>query len=229
MGGAAPPSPDTELGIGTDQPRAQHSEPPPRQDQASNDDTPRRALVPVVREKDGVAYANSRDVAAFFGKRHADVMRDARNLLKNMANADLRWLTPATYQDEQGKERPCYHMTRDGLALLAMGFTGPKALAFKLAYIAAFNLMEGQIHLATEAELRAALASRSGGKVMGFSAEARHVLGGMVKGTVTAQHQAHQLQGQVAEKDRVIQEQAPKVATLHALTGRMNRAELGRK
>ncbi len=33
----------------------------------------------------------------------------------------------------------------------------------------------------------------------------------------TALHQAHQLQGQVAEKDRVIQEQAPKIATLHAI------------
>lgn len=34
---------------------------------------------------------------------------------------------------------------------------------------------------------------------------------------ITAQHQAHQLQEQVTAKDRVIQEQAPKVATLHAI------------
>ena len=33
-------------------------------------------------------------------------------------------------------------MNRDGFTLLAMGFTGQKALQFKLKYIEAFNLME---------------------------------------------------------------------------------------
>ena len=33
-------------------------------------------------------------------------------------------------------------MNRDGFSLLAMGFTGKKALKFKLAYIQAFNTME---------------------------------------------------------------------------------------
>lgn len=33
-------------------------------------------------------------------------------------------------------------MTRDGFTLLAIGFTGAKALKFKLAYIAEFNAME---------------------------------------------------------------------------------------
>ncbi|MBP2150103.1 phage regulator Rha-like protein [Xanthobacter flavus] len=35
-----------------------------------------------------------------------------------------------------------FDMTRDGFTLLAMGFTGAKALKFKLAYIAEFNAME---------------------------------------------------------------------------------------
>ena len=38
-----------------------------------------------------------------------------------------------------------YLMNRDGFTLLAMGFTGEKALKFKLAYIEAFNLMEEEI------------------------------------------------------------------------------------
>lgn len=33
-------------------------------------------------------------------------------------------------------------MDRDGFTLLAMGFTGKKALQFKLAYIAAYNALE---------------------------------------------------------------------------------------
>ena len=35
-----------------------------------------------------------------------------------------------------------YNITRDGFVLLAMGFTGPKAMRFKIAYISAFNKME---------------------------------------------------------------------------------------
>jgi hypothetical protein len=35
-----------------------------------------------------------------------------------------------------------YHLTRDAFSLLVMGFTGPKALQFKLDFIAAFNRME---------------------------------------------------------------------------------------
>ena len=33
-------------------------------------------------------------------------------------------------------------MTRDGYTLLAMGFTGTRALEFKIQFIQAFNLME---------------------------------------------------------------------------------------
>jgi len=29
----------------------------------------------------------------------------------------------AEYTDEQGKKRPCYEITRDGFAFLALGFT----------------------------------------------------------------------------------------------------------
>ena len=36
-------------------------------------------------------------------------------------------------------------MNRDGFTLLAMGFTGQKALQFKLKYIEAFNQMEKEI------------------------------------------------------------------------------------
>ncbi|MDR6755160.1 Rha family phage regulatory protein [Mycoplana sp. BE70] len=36
-----------------------------------------------------------------------------------------------------------YDMTRDGFTLLAVGFTGAKALQFKLRYIEAYNAMEG--------------------------------------------------------------------------------------
>jgi phage regulator Rha-like protein len=40
---------------------------------------------------------------------------------------------------------PIYNISPDGFALLARGFTGKQALAFKLAYISAFNAMEPRL------------------------------------------------------------------------------------
>ncbi|EOI3222799.1 Rha family transcriptional regulator [Campylobacter coli] len=40
------------------------------------------------------------------------------------------------------RKMPMYNLTRDGFSLLAMGFTGKKALQFKIAFINAFNEME---------------------------------------------------------------------------------------
>ncbi len=37
------------------------------------------------------------------------------------------------------RKMPMYNLTRDGFSLLAMGFTGKKALQFKIAFINAFN------------------------------------------------------------------------------------------
>ena len=45
-----------------------------------------------------------------------------------------------------------YFMTRDGFSLLAMGFTGKKALKFKLKFIDAFNKMEARLATLTPDE-----------------------------------------------------------------------------
>ncbi|MTK63862.1 MAG: Rha family transcriptional regulator [Methanobacterium sp.] len=98
-------------------------------------------LVPVVHVKDGKVFANSRDVADFFGKRHADVLRDI-NVIRQATDADLRWFTHAPYEDAKGELRAAYDMTRDGFTLLVMGYTGPKAMEFKVRYIQQFNTMD---------------------------------------------------------------------------------------
>lgn len=90
-----------------------------------------------------IAVVNSRDVAEKFGKQHHHVMRDIQNLLD--ANPDLvrrNWFRSNSYIDEQGKPRPSFDLTRDGFALLVQGWTGAKALEFKIRYIDAFNAME---------------------------------------------------------------------------------------
>lgn len=98
----------------------------------------------LVFNQNGAALTNSLLVAEKFGKRHGDIIRAIVNLMED--NAILRsHFISATYVNEQNKEQPMYIMNRDGFTLLAMGFTGKKALEFKLQYIEAFNKMEAEL------------------------------------------------------------------------------------
>ena len=58
-----------------------------------------------------------------------------------------RFFIESAYINPQNNQSyPEYLITRDGLTLLAMGFTGKEALKFKLAYIDRFNEMEAQLN-----------------------------------------------------------------------------------
>jgi len=102
------------------------------------------AFTPRVIERDGLALINSRDVADAFEKEHRHVLRDIDNLLKNIDCPELggAFFKESMQPDGQGILRRTFDMTRDGFSLLAMGFTGAKALQFKLRFIEAFNAME---------------------------------------------------------------------------------------
>ena len=65
------------------------------------------------------------------------------------------------YTDTKGETRKQYILTRDGFTLLAMGFTGAKAMQFKVAYINAFNRMESIINGEARLETAKREASRS--------------------------------------------------------------------
>lgn len=69
-------------------------------------------------------------MAEFFGKRHADVLRDIKNLKDEMPDANLRsaYFRGDTYPDANGQHRLCFDMTKDGFTLLVMGYTGAKAM-----------------------------------------------------------------------------------------------------
>jgi Rha family phage regulatory protein len=101
-------------------------------------------LANVVIAHNGVASTTSTKVAEVFGKKHCDVLRSIANL-EMPDSFSQRNFASVEYVDAQGKTRPMYNMTRDGFVLLAMGFTGKRALAFKIAYIEAFNAMEQKL------------------------------------------------------------------------------------
>lgn len=102
---------------------------------------------PVVQAQDGDVIADSRNVAAFFERRHGDVMAAIDNLLKAEPSLALRNFRQGVYTlaETGNQQHRRFEMTRDGFTLLAMGFTGAKALKWKLAYIEAFNVMEAEL------------------------------------------------------------------------------------
>ncbi len=110
--------------------------------------------VPVQQEQEvvGVSFydcngqkmVSSRDVAENFEKEHKDVIRAVENIkAQNCALTSMFFKT--TYTAGTGKAYPMYLMNRDGFSLLAMGFTGSKAMEWKLKYIQAFNAMERKL------------------------------------------------------------------------------------
>lgn len=92
----------------------------------------------------GVASTTSLKVAEVFGKQHFNVLKSIESL--EMPDDFNRLNFQAVeYVDQKGEKRPMYNMTRDGFVLLVMGFTGKRALEFKIAYIEAFNAMEQKL------------------------------------------------------------------------------------
>ncbi len=99
---------------------------------------------PIVREVGGELRADSRDVAAYFRKRHADVLRAIRDL---QCSDEFRRCNFASFNinDLQGEATSHVSMTKDGFSFLVMGFTGAAAAVFKEAYIGRFNTMEAEL------------------------------------------------------------------------------------
>jgi len=105
---------------------------------------------------ENIPVTTSRKVAEFFDKQHKNVIRDIEKILgedgskigptSNGLKIELvKMFFISQYKDKKGETRKEYLLTQDGFTLLAMGFTGPKALEFKLAYINAFNEMRKKL------------------------------------------------------------------------------------
>lgn len=98
------------------------------------------AIVAEIDMTGTVPTTTSVQVAERFGKRHDAVLRAIRNAHCS-DNFRHHNFADTVYTDEQGKDRPCYRMTKDGFSFVAMGFTGKDAGEWKESYIAAFNQM----------------------------------------------------------------------------------------
>lgn len=99
-----------------------------------------------IAKHEGAVVVRSTEIAEHFGKRHDHVLRDIDRLIRDAeihspsVGADLFFET--TFKNDRNRQYREFLMSRDGFALLAMGFIGTKALQWKLKYIDAFNQME---------------------------------------------------------------------------------------
>ena len=99
---------------------------------------------PVGESAQGKIVTSSQAVAYYFEKQHRNVLRAIRGMLKNEHTKEMFY--EYLYTDKQNDQTyPAFLMTRDGFTLLAMGFTGKKALEWKIRYIQAFNEMEKKL------------------------------------------------------------------------------------
>ncbi len=130
-------------------------------------------LVKIMEQnREEILTANSRDVAEHFEKQHKDVLESIRNLTAE--NSATKSMFIETSFESRGKFYPQYELTRDGFSLLVMGFTGSKALEWKLKYIEAFNEMERELKRLFEERKRTEI-ERAKGIII------RHVLTDTIK------------------------------------------------
>ena len=103
----------------------------------------------VITRKDGELVVTSRQVAEDFEKEHSKVIRTIEHLFQGIAKSGdtpSKYFIMDSYENEQNKQKYIqYLITQRGFSLLVMGFTGEKALQWKLKYIEAFNKMEQAI------------------------------------------------------------------------------------
>lgn len=149
----------------------------------------------VFKGQNNQALTNSLLVAEKFGKEHSDVLKAIDALCCKMAENQCKGYFADTSIEIPQPNGGVRHsrivvMTRDGFTLLAMGFTGEKALKFKLDYINAFNQMEETI--------------KSGG---------HHVPGSFREALLLAAEQ----QARIEEQQNMIEANRPKVLFAEAV------------
>jgi Rha family phage regulatory protein len=102
-------------------------------------------LINIINQE-GNLVVSSREVAENFEKEHKHILESIDNLVLGLAEKSTTLFYETTYIHSQNKQE--YRevlMNKDGFTLLAMGFTGKRALEWKLKYIETFNRMASEL------------------------------------------------------------------------------------
>lgn len=91
---------------------------------------------------------SSIEVAEMVEKTHANLLKDIRNYIEQLAEVNFHsgdFFSESTYQDGNNQSRPCYNVTKKGCEFIAHKLTGIKGTEFTAKYIHKFHDMEEQI------------------------------------------------------------------------------------
>jgi len=97
----------------------------------------------LVSNSNGEIHTTSRIIAEALGKEHRDVTRKIEAFPKD--EFSLRNFTQRDYTTDRGQTHKEYTLTRDGMTMLIMKFTGDEAYQWSKKFIDAFNLMEAKL------------------------------------------------------------------------------------
>lgn len=96
-----------------------------------------------IKQMDGQAVMDSRDVAKMVEKRHTNLIRDIRDYIKVLdQNSDLssdQFFIKSSYRTGTGKNYTCYLLTKQGCEFVANKMTGKKGTLFTARYVSIFN------------------------------------------------------------------------------------------
>lgn len=113
----------------------------------------------LIKQVNNQEAMDSRDVAKMIGKRHRDLMRDIRRYISDLEeSAKLRsrdmemdpkldsskFFIESSYVSQQGKELPCYLLTKQGCEFVANKLTGKKGTIFTATYVGLFNQYQAE-------------------------------------------------------------------------------------
>lgn len=106
---------------------------------------------------EGRPVTSSRIVANYFGKRHEDVVRSIRSIIAKKPELQAsrnfaEWSEEVEIGSGAKRTVISFWMDRKGFSILAMGFTGAKALDFKCAFYDEFERMEAQLRSPSQLE-----------------------------------------------------------------------------
>lgn len=89
--------------------------------------------------------ADSREVSVMVGKEHKHLLRDIKGYLEVLGKSNFGpadFFIESYYNDEQGKPRPHFYLTKKGCDMVANKMTGEKGVLFTAAYVTKFEEME---------------------------------------------------------------------------------------
>lgn len=101
-----------------------------------------------IKKMDGRSVIDSRDVAEMTGKKHSNLMRDIARYINDFGHDSklnpANFFIPSSYLDGNGRDRPCYLLTKQGCEFVANKMTGVKGNLFTARYVSLFNEYQEQ-------------------------------------------------------------------------------------